>query len=99
MRMHVQMCCQERERLLRVMSRTCWQDLAEPFVELAKTLDVDIVIGATYYDSCVGLIKAFGDLEYYPRSLALAACIGNPKLYDDVGKDLRWISGPTQVCT
>jgi hypothetical protein len=68
-----------------------------PFAELAKALDVDVVIGATYYSSCVGLIQAFSDLEYFPRSLAVAACIGAPSLYNDVGKDLRWISGPSQV--
>jgi hypothetical protein len=32
-----------------------WQDLAAPFAELAKALDVDVVIGATYYGSCVGV--------------------------------------------
>ena len=26
----------------------------------------------------------------------MSACIGNPNLYNAVGKDLRWISGPTQ---
>lgn len=30
---------------------TCSQELAEPFAELAKALDVDVVIGSTYYDS------------------------------------------------
>ena len=73
-----------------------WQDLTDPFAKLAQALDVDVVIGATYYDSCVALIKSFGDVKYYPRSLAVSACVGNPKMYNAVGKDLRWISGPTQ---
>jgi len=73
-----------------------YKDLADPFAELAKALDVDIVIGATYYDSCVALVQAFSELKFYPKSLAVAACVGNPSLYDAVGKDLRWLSGPTQ---
>ena len=54
--------------------------------------------GATYYSSCVALIQAFSELKFYPKSLAVAACVGDPKLYNAVGKDLRWLSGPTQVC-
>lgn len=91
---------------------------------------------------CIGLIEAFRELEYFPRSVAVAviyvdvtifrivhgllnfavgahiqlrtsgplltlnirarthtlkACVGDPKMYNDVGKDLRWLSGPTQV--
>jgi hypothetical protein len=71
--------------------------LADPFAELAKALDVDVVIGATYYASCVGMINAFSSMKYYPRSIAVAACVGDDNLYNDVGKDLRWISGPSQV--
>jgi major membrane immunogen (membrane-anchored lipoprotein) len=48
-----------------------YKDLADPFAELAKALNVDVVIGATYYDSCVALVKAFSELKFYPKSLAV----------------------------
>jgi len=75
-----------------------WQELTDPFVELVRALDVDIVIGATFYASCVALIKSCRDLKHFPRSLGISQCIGDSNLYNDVGKDLRWISGPSQVC-
>jgi len=73
-----------------------WEDASEPFVNLINRLEVDVVVGGTYYASCVGLVKAFLKSGKLPQSLGVAACVGDPKLYGDLDKNLRWLSGPSQ---
>ena len=58
-----------------------WQDASVPFVNLINSLDVDVVVGGTYYASCVGLVEAFLASGKLPKSLGVAACVGDPKLY------------------
>lgn len=70
-----------------------WQDVVMPVVELINKLDVDVVIDRTSYESCVGLIKAFIASKKLPKSLGVTGCIDEPELYDELEKNLRWLSG------
>jgi hypothetical protein len=79
-----------------------WQDVATPVVELINKLNVDVVIGGTSYESCVGLVKAFVASKILPKSLGVTGCVDEPELYDVLDKNLRWLSGvsipPLRAC-
>ncbi|KAK3237942.1 hypothetical protein CYMTET_52019 [Cymbomonas tetramitiformis] len=66
-----------------------------------KELNVDVVIGGTYFDSCVGLIKAFRYVDFLPKNIHMAACVDNADFLDeDMGvgvETARWITGPSQA--
>ena len=73
-----------------------FEDAAAPFVERMKQLDVDLVVGGTYLESCISLVRAFKQANWLPKALGLSSCMGMPRMYDALGMDLRWVSGPSQ---
>ena len=58
------------------ISGTSWEEVNEPVVNLLNKLNVDVVVGGTYYASCVGLVNAFLKSNRLPKSLGVAACVG-----------------------
>jgi hypothetical protein len=76
-----------------IKSLGTWQDAATPVVAIIQQLDVDVVVGGTTYDGCVGLLKAFVSANVFPKAIGLSECVGNPELYKDLDKLVRWLAG------
>lgn len=78
------------------VSGSSWESAAAVAVELLERLDVDVVIGYTYVDSCIGLVKGMKTRNWLPKALGLGACLGNSAMFSALGKDMRWLAGPSQ---
>lgn len=77
----------------KIKSLGTWQDAATPVVAIIQKLDVDVVVGGTTYDGCVGLLKAFVSANVFPKAIGLSECVGKPELYKDLDKLVRWLAG------
>ena len=75
-----------------------WQDVHVPLVQLVNQLDVDIVISSSNYESSLGLVRAFINSGKLPKALALSCGMGDPNLYRDLDKNVRWLSGASISC-
>jgi len=82
-----------------IKSLGTWQDAATPVVAIIQKLDVDVVVGGTTYDGCVGLLKAFVSANVFPKAIGLSECVGNSELYKDLDKLVRWLAGSLLCCS
>ena len=73
-----------------------WQSAAEVAVHLLQRLDVEVVVGSTYVPSCIGLVKGMKAGKWLPKALGLGTCLGNSAMFSSLGKDMRWLAGPSQ---
>ena len=80
-----------------VVSRgSSWVDSGFRLVPLLKDIGVDLVIGGTYPTSCTGLVQGFRQANYLPKGLGLSTCMGSSSMFTTLGKDMRWLAGPSQ---
>ena len=79
-----------------VSTDASWTGAVAQTVDLLKSLDVDVVVGGTYLGSCLGVVNGFKSKDYMPKALAVSTCLGNTMMFTDLGKDMRWLSGPSQ---
>ena len=79
-----------------VSKGSSWTDSGFRLVPLLKHLNTDLVIGGTYPTSCTGLVMGFRQANYLPKGLGLSTCMGSVSMFTTLGKDMRWLAGPSQ---
>jgi len=56
----------------------------------------DIIMGGTYYEPCVELVRGLMAEGWWPKALAMTTCAGDPRTADALRQHVRWLAGPTQ---
>lgn len=76
-----------------------WREAGIEAISILKRqnlTDIDVVVGGTYYASCVGIAQGMVAEDWWPPHFAATACADNANIKEALGKNARFIASPSQ---
>jgi hypothetical protein len=70
------------------------EDLAGVVDTFQNHSDIDVVIGCTYYNTCVRFMQEAKKKDYSPKAISMSSCVDSSAFEVDLGEDGAYVLGP-----